>query len=303
MPSANIAARARARDGLQPWLPDEKLVSRMSLRRAAKSVLPRGVANRIRVAAYRWTLRRFRPYQARRLWAGYPFDLWISDPTSESWYGGDVNEVPSEISFLANHRLRAGATVFDCGAHQCVVAMVLAKFVGTSGKVIAVEAGPLNYDTGLRNVRVNDARNVTVVHAAVSDDLNPIEFNVRGNGQVDDGTGAWGKVAVPGITIDELTRRHGAPDVLFVDVEGFESRVLNGAAETLSRNHPDCFVEMHVGCGLEKFGGSVKSIAELFRRLGYQLWMSAPTAPNFISFSDDSPIVAKRFFLIAIAAS
>jgi FkbM family methyltransferase len=303
MPQEKIAAQAHARDGLQAWLPDEKLISRMSLRGAAKSMLPRGVANRLRVAAYRWTLRRFHPYQVHRSWGGYPFDLWISDPTSESWYGHDVNEVPPEISFLANHRLREGATVFDCGAHQCVVAMVLAKFAGGNGKVIAVEASQLNYDTALRNVRLNDARNVIVVHAAVSDNLDPVEFNVRGNGQVDDGTGRWGRVRVPSVTVDELARRHGAPDVLFVDVEGFELRVLRGAVETLSRNHPDCFIEMHVGWGLEKFGGSVKSVVDLFLKLGYQLWISAPEPPGFVPFSDDSPILAKRFFLIAIAAS
>lgn len=263
-------------------------------------MLPPSVANRIRVAAYRWTLRRFRPYQVRRTWAGYQFNLWISDPTSESWYGRDVPEVAPELSFLARHRLRTGATVFDCGAHQCVIAMVLAKFVGATGKVIAVEASPLNYETARRNLRLNDAVNVTVIHAAVSDNLDPVEFNVRGNGQVDDGTGAWGKIAVPSVTVDELTRMYGAPDVLFVDVEGFESKVLRGGGETLSHHRPDCFVEMHVGCGLEKFGGSAKSIADSLRDLGYDLWMSGPTHDTFVPYACDSSLVASRFFLIAI---
>src|ERR1700730_1360200 len=153
----------------------------MNLRGAAKSVLPLAVANRIRVAAYRWTLRRFRPYQVRRSWAGYEFDLWISDPTSESWYDRDAPEIPPEMSFLAQHRLRPGATVFDCGAHQSVIAMVMAKFVGATGKVIAVEASPHNYETAIRNCAVNQANNVKVIHAAVSDNLEPIEFNYRGN--------------------------------------------------------------------------------------------------------------------------
>jgi FkbM family methyltransferase len=274
----------------------------MNLKSAAKSVLPAAVTNRIRVAAYRWTVRRFRPYQVRRSWAGHQFDLWISDPTSESWYGRDEPAVAPEFLFLAQHRLRAGATVFDCGAHQCVIAMVLAKFAGPTGKVIAVEASALNYETALRNIRLNQAGNVTVVHAAVSDTLDGIEFNVRGNGQVDDGTGAWGKVAVPGVTVDELARRHGPPDVLFVDVEGFESKVLRGGMDTLSRYRPDCFVEMHVGWGLEKFGGSVKSITDLLEELGYDLWMSGPGHDAFVPFSAQSTLVEARFFLIAIAA-
>jgi FkbM family methyltransferase len=275
----------------------------MNFRSAAKLVLPQSVANQIRVAAYRWTLRRFRPYQVRRSWAGYPFDLWISDPTSESWYDHDSPEIPPEMSFLAQHRLRPGATVFDCGAHQCVIAMVMAKFVGATGKVIAVEASPHNYETGVRNCRLNAAGNVTVVHAAVSDDLNPVEFNRRGNGQVDDGSGAWGKIAVPSVSVDELARQYVPPDVLFIDVEGFESKVLRGAIETLSRYRPDCFIEMHVGCGLEKFGGSVKAITDALDELGYDLWMSAPGIDHFVPFSAESTMVTARFFLIGTAAT
>jgi len=275
----------------------------MNLRSAAKLVLPQAVTNQIRVAAYRWTLRRFRPYQVRRSWAGYQFDLWISDPTAESWYDRDAPEIPPEMSFLAQHRLRSGATVFDCGAHQCVIAMIMAKFVGATGKVVAVEASPHNYEAAIRNCRLNETSNVAVIHAAVSDTLDPIEFNVRGNGQVDDGTGAWGKISVPSVSVDELARRHGPPDVLFVDVEGFESKVLEGATDTLSRHHPDCFIEMHVGCGLEKFGGSVKSITDSLRGLGYHLWMSVPGLDSFVPFSERSPLVEARFFLIAITTA
>jgi len=262
-------------------------------------MVPPAVANRIRVARYRWALRRFRPYQVRRSRSGHQFDLWISDPTAKNWYDRDAPENPLEMSFLAQHRLRRGATVFDCGAFQCLIAMILAKFVGATGKVIAVEASPHNYEAAIRNCRLNDAGNVEVINAAVSDTSDPIEFNCRANGQVDDGSGAWGKIAVPSISVDELTRRYGPPDVLFVDVEGFESKVLRGAADTLSRYRPDCFFEMHVGCGLEKFGGSVKSITDSLHGLGYHLWMSSPELDTFIPFSERSPLVEARFFLIA----
>ena len=271
----------------------------MSIRGAAKLVLPSVFADRIRLAGYRWTLRRFQPYQVRRTRAGYQFDLWISDPTSKSWYERNLPEVPPEMSFLAQHRLRPGATVFDCGAFQGLIAMILAKFVGATGKVIAVEASPRNYQAAIRNCLLNNAGNVEVVNAAVSDTSDSVEFNYRANGQVDDGSGTWGKITVPSVSVDELARRYGAPDVLFVDVEGFESKVLRGAADTLSRHRPDCFFEMHVGRGLEKFGGSVKYFTESLGALGYQLWMSGPGVDTFIPFSEHSPLVQRRFFLIA----
>ena len=271
----------------------------MSITDAAKLVLPSAVANRIRVAQYRWALRRFQPYQVRRSRSGYQFDLWITDPTAKSWYERNLPEIPPEMSFLAQHRLRPGATVFDCGAFQCLIAMILAKFVGPTGKVVAVEASPHNYAAAIRNCRLNGADNVEVVSAAVSDTSDSVEFNYRANGQVDDGTGAWGRIAVPSISVDELTRRHGPPDVLFVDVEGFESKVLRGATDTLSRYRPDCFFEMHVGRGLEKFGGSVKYMTDTLSGLGYDLWMSRSGLDTFVPFAEGSPLLKARFFLIA----
>lgn len=275
----------------------------MSFKGAAKLVLPPSVANRIRVAGYRWALRRFRPYQVRRSRSGHQFDLWITDPTAKSWYDRDSVEIPLEMTFLAQYRLRPGATVFDCGAFQCLIAMILAKLVGPAGKVVAVEASPHNYEAAIRNCRLNEAANVEVINAAVSDTSDPIEINCRANGQVDDGSGAWGKIAVPSISVDELTRRYGPPDVLFVDVEGFESKVMNGATDTLSQHRPDCFFEMHVGCGLEKFGGSVKSITDSLHALGYHLWMNGPGLDTFIPFSESAALVRERFFLIATTAS
>jgi FkbM family methyltransferase len=266
-------------------------------------LIQQAVANRIRVAGYRWTLRRFRPYQVRRSRAGHEFDLWISDPTAKSWYDRDIPEIPPEISFLAQHRLRQGVIAFDCGAFQCLIAMILAKFVGATGKVIAVEASQHNYEAAILNCRLNDAGNVEVINAAVSDSSDAVEFSCRANGQVDDGSGAWGKIAVRSVSVDDLAQRYGAPDVLFVDVEGFESKVIRGAADTLSRYHPDCFFEMHVGCGLEKFGGSVKSMTDSLSSLGYHLWMSGAGHENFIPFSERSPLIESRFFLIATTAS
>ena len=271
----------------------------MNLRSAAKLVLPQAVANQIRVAGYRWTLRRFRPYQVRRTWAGYQFDLWISDPTAKSWYDRDSPEIPPEMSFLAQHRLRPGATVFDCGAHQCLIAMILAKFVGATGKVVAVEASPHNYEAAIRNCRLNDASNVEVINAAVSDTSDPVEFNCRANGQVDDGTGAWGKIAVPSVSVDELTRRYGPPDVLFVDVEGFESKVLQRSDRNALALSPGLLLRNACWMRTRK----IRRIGEIDNRLARRAWLSSlderSGTRQLYSILGRSPLVEARFFLIA----
>jgi hypothetical protein len=82
-------------------------------------------------------------------------------------------------------------------------------------------------------------------------------------GSVDDGTGEWGQIEVNAYSIDDLAEQLGTPDVLFIDVEGFECEVLRGGQRTLATK-PDCFVEVDVNAGLEKFGGSVEPIFSLF---------------------------------------
>ena len=123
-----------------------------------------------------------------------------------------------------------------------------------------------------------------------------LTFNRGSNGHVDDGTGAWGTMEVKAVSIDDLAAENGVPDVLFVDVEGFECEVLQGARQTLAHG-PDCFVEAHVGVGLEKFGGSVERLLSLFPT-GYQFFV-APPEGAFVSLEESAAVMRDRFFLIA----
>jgi len=45
------------------------------------------------------------------------------------------------------------------------------------------------------------------------------------------------------------------PNVLFIDIEGYEIPALLGATETFCTT-PDSFVEVHAGVGLERFRGT-----------------------------------------------
>ncbi len=47
------------------------------------------------------------------------------------------------------------------------------------------------------------------------------------------------------MTIDGLASRFGLPDVVLIDVEGYESHVLAGAANTLALGATDFLVEIH----------------------------------------------------------
>jgi tRNA A58 N-methylase Trm61 len=94
----------------------------------------------------------------------------LADPVAVDWYSSGM-EQPAEIDELKRGRLRPGSLVFDIGAHQAVIAMMLADEVGPNGKVIALEAHPHNARVARANVANNDMLQITVHNMAVSNNL------------------------------------------------------------------------------------------------------------------------------------
>jgi FkbM family methyltransferase len=222
----------------------------------------------------------------------------VNDPMARGWYTHDWEEL-SEMTFLKRYSLQPGAIVFDVGAHQCVVAMMLANIV-KPGLVVAVEGNGYNASVGKRNAERNHFRNLEVLHGAGGATPGEITFSENWNGQVNLNGPDVGNVKVRCYSIDELSQLYGTPQVLFIDVEGFESDVLMGANKTLA-TFPDCFVEVHIG-KLENYGVDAAKILSYFSREHYRLyWKLDREKEEFEEFLTSTPMPTERFFLLAIA--
>ena len=123
--------------------------------------------SRYLAARYRRLIRDFPRRVVEHSYGGFRLKVTLADPDGASWYGRDWPRLP-EIELLASSRLRPGATVFNVGAHQGVVALMLAGEVGPDGRVIAVDPNPVNADLIQTNARLNGASHVRVVAAAVT---------------------------------------------------------------------------------------------------------------------------------------
>ena len=268
----------------------------MRIKHLSKAIVPKPLWTQLRMLRLRYTRASYRHRRVRHSYGGHELELELIDPMGAGWYDHDWPELP-EITFLKRHRLQRGAKVFDIGAHQCVVAMMLARTVGPDGLVVAVEANPDNCAAGERNRKLNGIDNCRILHAAGAAHSGTVIFNRGPNGQVDNGSGEWGRMEVQAVSVDDLAAAHGVPDLLFIDVEGFECALLQGAQKTLASG-PDCFVEAHVGVGLETFGGSVEQILSLFPA-GYEFFV-APPEGAFVPWTEDNSVVRQRFFLVAI---
>jgi FkbM family methyltransferase len=274
---------------------------------AAERTLPAGLVRRARVAKFDRERRRFRVRTVEHMYGGVPHQVLIAAPYHER-YDCDWPEL-QEIAWLKARGLKSGARVFDLGANSGVVAMVLADAVGPSGQVVALEASPDDAATIARNRDLNGLDQIKCVHAAVAREPGELVFGRHGS--VDDGSRRWGDLSVPAVTLDGMMEQYGAPDVVFVDVEGYEYEALLGAARTLEHG-PDWFVEVHGDEQLGIYGASCQAVIDRMRSAGYDLFAApdsrylllddgtaAPVHP--IRPLEDWPVelLHHRFFLLA----
>jgi len=265
------------------------------IRSAAVHLLPRRALAEVRRRRMERRYARFPSRVVTRDYAGEPLRLRIADPVGEAWYDCDWTE-PPEVALLRQGRLRPGATVFDLGAHQGVVALLLARVVGPDGCVVAVEASGHEVEIARENLALNGDPRVELVHAAVAARPGVIQFGL--DGEVARPGGEWPTVELEAVTVDLLAERHGAPDVLFIDVEGFEREALQGARDVLA-SRPDAFVEVHGAEALGRFGASVADVLEYFPAADYEVYAGSP-GRAFEPLERSSP-PQERFFLVALA--
>ncbi len=102
------------------------------------------------------------------------------------------------------------------------------------------------------------------------------------------------------MTLDALTTMFGTPDVVFLDVGGFECRALAGALATFAARH-DWFVEVHVGCGLEAASGSFEEVLSYFQEAEFERFVHSECDQHAIPLASAPPEkLRSRFFLTAL---
>jgi FkbM family methyltransferase len=143
-------------------------------------------------------------------------------------------------------RVKPGDVVFDIGANVGFYTLLASVLVGNEGKVIAFEPLPRNLVYLNRHMKMNHCPNVTIYQYAVSDNTGEACFNASSNpsmGHLSEG----GEIKVKTVALDELIllRDISPPEVLKIDVEGAEDRVLKGAEHTINRHKPIIFLSTH----------------------------------------------------------
>jgi FkbM family methyltransferase len=170
-----------------------------------------------------------------------------------------------ELDFLRAHTPVGGVFV-DVGANVGTYALALARHVGASGKVIAIEPHPITHARLAFNRAASGFTQVTLVAAAAGAADGELMIETDGDNlgasHIVSGELSGKAIRVPSLRLQRILGDAGAGrvDALKIDVEGYEDRVLTGffqqappalwpravVIEHLSRNEwlDDCIADM-----------------------------------------------------------
>ena len=138
---------------------------------------------------------------------------------------------PARVAVL-EALVRPGDCVWDVGAHHGYVALLASRLAGDAGRVYAFEPSPYNLAFLRTHLRWSGRTNVTVVPRALSDRDGEARFVEGGSSQtfrIGDAGRAVEAVSIATLLADGVR----PPDVLKLDTEGSEGRILAAGADRL----------------------------------------------------------------------
>ena len=182
--------------------------------------------------------------------------------------------------------LHQGDVFWDVGANIGLTSLPASRIIGESGKIIAIEPSPANAALLKRHITLNKHENiVTIIEAAVCDQdggsitfsliedglspCNSLMFSGSVNG---DAPKVSRDVTVPAISLDGLLSKEGrSPNLVKIDVEGAELKVIRGATKLLSSQSAPVLVLAIHPFWLET-PEDCQEIVSLLKGWGYQIF-------------------------------
>jgi FkbM family methyltransferase len=182
--------------------------------------------------------------------------IFVSPDAGLRFYRRNLAKGDAILFKIVDELVNPGDVVWDVGANVGLFTFASANRSGKNGDVIAIEAdhwlvGLLRRSCEMLERSRNAA--VMVIPAAASDSLGLATFHIAARARSSNHLEGVGSTQAGGtrrtesiltITLDWLLQKLSAPQVLKIDVEGMEHRVLAGATSLLSTARPRIWCEV-----------------------------------------------------------
>lgn len=212
-----------------------------------------------------------KPSLRRAVRHGITYDLDISDLVDWAIYF-DLREAEQELMFGS---VSPGATVFDVGANIGGTVMRFCQAVGEAGRVVAFEPDPANLERCRKNLALNEFVNHKLEGVALGREVGHAtiyrvsERNPGMNRILAAAPANASRHQVAMQTLDSYVEEKGVEriDAIKVDVEGYETNVVKGAAQSIARFKPVLFLEL-CDANLRGAGSSAQELVACLEGLG-----------------------------------
>lgn len=194
--------------------------------------------------------------------------------------------ISSELMIYGNHEplttqiilkeLDEGMNCLDIGSNIGYYALLESKKIGHSGKVWAIEPSPENFSTLEENIKLQNVENIKAFNFAIGDENGEVEFVISKKSN-------WSKVKskndsielddkiinVPLKTLDSFSIENNLKrvDLLRMDVEGYENKIILGSMQFLKQFKPTVMIEIHKRI---MGGNETRKILEKFKETDYE---------------------------------
>lgn len=210
--------------------------------------------------------------------------LFVAQPAVPlGWHIAFFGTYEPELREIFRTVLPAGGVAVDVGANVGWHTVLMGSLVGSGGRVLAAEANPSVRARLEDNICINRFRHVEVLPFAVADVDGTLEFfgpdacdPWSGNGYVVPGAagGRPDTIRVEARRLDTLLAAAEVKrlDLVKIDVEGFEWRVLQGAEQSIAQFRPHVVFEYNADYAA-RGGGRPDLFDAFFSKHRYKLFI------------------------------
>ncbi len=186
--------------------------------------------------------------------------------------------------------VKPGMTVVDIGANIGVYTKIASDIVGPEGKVFAFEPEPENLIILKEKLTSLKNRNVTLVPKALTDKIGQERLYID---EINLGNHSFsgknilkgnGFVEVQTITLDKYFTKKGKVDLIKMDVQGAEGKIIKGARDLLIKHKPIIMIEFWPN-GLINCGSNPLDLLICLQEFGFQINLIDKTHKKLLKIS------------------
>jgi FkbM family methyltransferase len=163
-------------------------------------------------------------------------------PVDDSFYQYTLNDYQAVTTDVFMNALHPGDVAFDVGAHIGYYTLLAARQVGENGRIFAFEPDPNNYEVLVKNVNLNNYRNVIPIKKAVTNKTGTTKLFLKSSSSHSlfyDSTPESGRsIDVESVSLDDFFNKWPKSltsriRLIKMDIEGAEMLALLGMSQLI----------------------------------------------------------------------